>query len=522
MRAACPVVRGIVTSSLLALAVTACARGPEPIALITVSPTQPGRSIPAGFLGLSHEWGQAQLLMGDPAIGVNPIYRQLVRNLAAYGGGPVSLRIGGGTTDRTGPPRANTITPLARLYEDLSTPAPFVSFILGVNLGADDARLAARQARAYTEGMPFGSIEALEIGNQPDTYEDLGYRRAGWGWAGYLEDFRAWTRSIRAAVPDGPAFMAPSNAAFAGHPPVPDMAAGGFGTEEDLTQLLAQAKDTLAIVSQHAYATGGSACGGNPTPGFLLAPTSTTESAALAKTYVALARSGGKPYRISEMNSIMCGGEPGVSDAFEAALWAVDMLFEYAAAGVVGVNVHTNNWDTIRGWDAQGAFLFDVPERQYTASNITPPPPPDATLSDDYRLRAVLPLYYGLWLFAEATGSLGQMVPAAVETTANLKAWATLDPATDDLRVAVINKDQQAAGTVRMIIPGYPVGNVKRLLAPSIGAKEGITYGMQTFDGSLDGKPVGTEQAENVRSAQNGVFTITIAPASAVLLIARK
>jgi hypothetical protein len=75
---------------------------------VAVNPAQRGRAIPAGFLGFSHEWGQAQLLMGQPS-NPNPIYRQLIANLEAYGGGPVSLRVGGSSTDSTGQPDATTV-----------------------------------------------------------------------------------------------------------------------------------------------------------------------------------------------------------------------------------------------------------------------------------------------------------------------------------------------------------------------------------------------------------------------------
>lgn len=54
-------------------------------------------------------------------------------------------------------------------------------------------------------------------------------------------------------------------------------------------------------------------------------------------------------------NSIMCSGEPGIS-AFEVALWAPDILFEYAKRGMEGVNIHSNTWNTIHGWDIYGAF----------------------------------------------------------------------------------------------------------------------------------------------------------------------
>jgi hypothetical protein len=104
-----------------------------------IDPTQAGNAVPPGYIGFSHEWGQAQLLMGDPAIGTNPIYRQLLDNLTAYGGGPISIRVGGNSTDTTALPDASTVRPFAQLFEDLSSPTKPNSWskppsILGISL----------------------------------------------------------------------------------------------------------------------------------------------------------------------------------------------------------------------------------------------------------------------------------------------------------------------------------------------------------------------------------------------------
>src|SRR6516164_5024038 len=139
------------------------------IGTAVIDAAHPGDAIPAGFLGFSHEWGQAQLLMGDPPIGTNPIYRQLLDNLTAYGGGPISLRIGGNTTDSTALPDAGTVRPFAALFEDLKSSRPHeenrwrdefrherigVSFFLGVNLGSDSVALATSQAQVFVQNMP--------------------------------------------------------------------------------------------------------------------------------------------------------------------------------------------------------------------------------------------------------------------------------------------------------------------------------------------------------------------------------
>jgi hypothetical protein len=319
------------------------------------------------------------------------------------------------------------------------------------------------------------------------------------------------------AVPNSPKFMGPSNAGFSGMQFVPMFPARKFGGPEKYAEFLQRERETIAIISQHAYTGGSSKCGDNPKPGFLLQPSSTTEDPTLAEPYVAVTKAAGKPYRMAEMNSIMCSGEPGISDAFEAALWVSDILFEYAQRGIAGVNLHTNIWNTIHGWDIYGAFLFDVPENQYQASNTEAPLPEGASFTNEYSLRKVLPLYYGLLFFAQASSNQGKLLPLTLNTSANMKAWATLDQKTGYVNIAIINKDLKASGKLRITVPGYRFGTVKRMLAPSFSSRKGITIAGQTFDGSKDGKPLGKEYGEMV-SLTNGVFEISAGPASAFLL----
>ena len=68
---------------------------------------------------------------------------------------------------------------------------------------------------------------------------------------------------------------------------------------------------------------------------------------------VRLARSAGLPVRLTEINSVTCGGLAGVSDTFATALWAPDALFELAQAGVQAVNLHA------RVYTYNEPFTFD-------------------------------------------------------------------------------------------------------------------------------------------------------------------
>jgi hypothetical protein len=528
------------------------------IANAVIDPTQAGNAVPSGYIGFSHEWGQAQLLMGDPAIGTNPIYRQLLDNLTAYGGGPISIRVGGNSTDTTALPDASTVRPFAQLFEDLSSPTrdeagPWrnnfwhdnaqrhprkdgVFFYLGVNLGSDVVALATSQAQVLVQNMPKGSIRAIEIGNEPDFYPTVSHHRPStYDYTAYALDFLNWRKSIFAAVPNSPPVHGPSDASF----PALPLSSNGititttYLTPANMSSFVQQERFSLESVGQHHYTTFGSNVGGNPQPGVLLEPASTTARPAVAAQYAEIAKQAGKPYRISEINSIAGSGQAGITNAFEETLWSADIMFEYVKIGAVGVNFHSNDWNSFNQWDAYAAFHFYVPEAQFTAAYshysaadgvpapAPVPPPPGNQFTSQYEVREIQSLYYGMLFFAQATAHQGQLLPVTLNTSANLKAWATLDPTNGDVNIAIINKDTTASGSIQLTVPGYKRGLLKRLLAPSFSAITGITIGGQTFDGSQDGKPVGTAYGEFTRS-QNGTFEVSVGPTSAFLLTLKK
>jgi len=440
----------------------------------TADPTSLGVTIPGSFLGFSHEWSGGQELMGDPATATNPVYRQLIQNLLAYGAGPFVVRIGGNSTDRTGEPQPDTTSPFAQLFADLG-----VQFTLGVNLGGGDPNLAADQARAYVQGMPAGSLTAIEIGNEPDLYHANGDRPASYDYADYARDFATWRSAISPSLAAGVGLMGPSWSSAA--------------SLRDLDQFLDQEAPNLALVSHHWYA--GTQCNGrtNP-PDYLLRPESATSGANAVRSAVALAHVRSLPFRMGEMNSISCGGEPMVSDTFASALWAADTMFELANAGVDGVNIHTGNGG------AYALFTFDRP-----------------TATSGFVLTSVRPSYYGLLFFQQAAPAGSRLVAVSTTTSANLKVWCSED-ASRVLRVAAINKDQAAGGTLQLQVPSSSAASLVRLQAPSLESQTGVTLGGQTFDHSPDGTLQGVESTETVVPAVDGSYTFVLPPLSAALL----
>jgi hypothetical protein len=77
-----------------------------------------------------------------------------------------------------------------------------------------------------------------------------------------------------------------------------------------------------------------------PTIRRLLSERSSTGMADGVSAAVRAAHSAGLSFRLTELNSVTCGGRPRVSDSFATALSAPDALFGLMRVGVDGVNVH--------------------------------------------------------------------------------------------------------------------------------------------------------------------------------------
>jgi hypothetical protein len=460
--------------------VTVVVNQPDSIATMTVRADNPGLAISPRFMGFSHEfgWSIPQQLMGVPGQGTNPIYRQLANNLLAYGAGPLIIRMGGNSTDKSGEPTSQTVAPMAQVAKDINA-----KFTLGVNLGSDNAQLAVDQAKNYTANMPPGSLDAIEIGNEPDLYAQNGTRGSGYTLANYFSDFANWRGRVAPQLPSGLKLMGPSWAIT--------------GMVNNLPAFLMQEEKYLSIVSQHNYA--GSACNGKTnSSNYLLQPTATTKAPHTITPGVQAAHSAGLLFRMGEMNSISCGGEIGVSDIFASALWSVDQLFEFANVGVDGVNIHTANGG------GYGLFEFNLTTKNGTTT---------------FSLVAVRPEYYGLLFFQQATANHSRLLPVTLSTTANLKAWATVD-SSGVIRLALINKDQTAQGVVNVSLGGFGAGTINRLSASTYQARTGITLAGQTFDGSSDGTIQGGVVSETVNPV-GGVYSVAISPVSAVLVTIR-
>lgn len=456
----------------------------------TISVT-PGLAIPANFLGFSHEWPGLQWYMGTSALGPNYVYRQLIKNLMNGDEYPFFIRIGGDSAD------AYT-TPQPTLAQAELSEAIGAQFSLSVNLQADEPQAAVAQAQAYVEAMPAGSLAAIEIGNEPDNYQYYGYRPSnyitGKSEQPYLNDLATWSCDIYPVASStplmGPAFgsiytlIHHINSFEAQEAPNPTLTPAGCPSGK---------YNPMSIVSVHVY---GGYLGSSPLANnFLLQPSSSTWAAQALAPDVATLHQHGQTFRIGEFNSVDGGGQTGLSDTFQAALWITDTMFEFAKVGIDGVNIHGNTNCAYCTFQWNQPYIGN--HNQYIATNIAP-------------------AYYGMLLFQRAATHGARLLPVSVEASANIKVWATQDK-TGAIHVIVLNKDQSFSGNVSISLPGYGPAQLSQLLAPGYQATSGITFAGQTFDNSYDGTPQG-EAVNQSLDPENGVYTVSVTPVSAVLL----
>jgi hypothetical protein len=480
---------------LLALAAMApaVATADEPTVAAQIGATPSGTPMPPGFVGVSFEYRAMHVYTGrDPRV-VNPVLVGLLRGLAPAQS-PV-LRIGGDSTDATWWPMRGVIPPgginyaltkgWLRTTQALSQ-ALGAKLIMGINLASGRPALAAAEARAILEGIGTTNIEALEVGNEADLYGTFAWyrdrrgrvvfsRSRAYTFDDFIGDFSRWRAALPSVPLAGPTF---SSVNWMG------------GLDSFLS-----AEPAVHLVTLHRYPLRG--CTTDPVSSSftsivnLLNDQSSYGLAQQVAPFVSTAHAHGAQFRLDELNSASCSGRFGVSNTFASALWALDTLFNMAAVGVDGVNIHT---------------LPGAPYEPFTFTHRR------STWS-----AFVHPLYYGLMMFAQAFPPGAQLLPVTAPS-GSVKVWATQAP-DGHTRVVLINKDDRTQSLVQLQLPGDQTpATVSALQAPSIGSTSGITLGGQTFGpatttGTLPGSP----KLSSV-TPEDGVYNIELLPASALLL----
>jgi Glycosyl hydrolase family 79 C-terminal beta domain len=461
--------------------------GSDPPAEVTVDQSVVGRPIPAGFVGLSTELSSLYSYTGTDPKAINPVFEQLVENLAP-GQRPV-FRLGGDTTDSTWWPGHHKQHPLGIRY-GLTSRWLHVAhalaeginpgMLIGINLESDRRTIAGAEAHAIVTGIGSKWIQGLELGNEPELYGGLAWfvlngrkyygRPHSYNFHDFVRDFSRISKALGRAPLAGPNIGSPHWFPYL----------GAFLRDEP----------RVRVATLHRYPLKKCSASAHRTIGELLANYSSRGLANTVRRWVGVAHAHHVPVRIDEMNAVSCGGQPGVSNVFGSALWAVDALFEMARVGVDGVNIHT------RPGVSGELFSFRERHRRWQAK--------------------MHPEYYGLMMFAQAAPAGSRLLRIAGSAGGQVKIWATR--ATDGrVRVVLINKSQDRRRDVTIRVDGATsTATLERLLGPSASATSGVT---------LDGRRIGTERgvlvgppAHLTVRPHGGRFLVALPAASAAML----
>ncbi len=324
----------------------------------------------------------------------------------------------------------------------------------------------------------FGArLASVEFASEPDVSAFEG------NFSGYVASVAAWGAALSAGLWDVGALA-------------------GSTWFANASAIAAAAGPALKRFCIHAYPLTNCQRPGDaaPTIPALLAVSSPPRTVADLRAFAAPA-----PILVCEANAVSCGGFDGVSNVFAAALYAIDAAVGSAAAGVAPYVWH-------------GLGSSEQPVRYAVADLATPG-------ADSC---SVAPLFYGLWAAASALVPGSTFLDAALgahnmsapmtASSALLKFWALEAAPGGPLRVLLLNKagGEAVLARVRPCDAGA-VANVTRLRAPSLAAREGVSWGGRTLDGAADGVPVGAAVAEAL-PCTDGAFHVPLPNASAALL----
>jgi hypothetical protein len=473
----------------------------DPPLRISIATGRPGAKVPAGFLGLSFEFQAVRTYTGSDPRAVNPVLVQLIRNLTP-GQAPV-LRIGGDSTDVSYVPGRGVHPPP---YVDYRlTPSWLATtsalqrqlgarMILGLNLAANQPALASTEARADIAAFGPRAVDALEIGNEPNVYSKVTVEHTVFGLPVSARPksfgYRAFHRQFDAIAAAAPKLTLAGPALAIGPTP-----SSGSWVNQMPTFLRGDRR--IATMTVHRYPLRNCYVPPSspqyPSIAHLLSAYATTGLAGSLRRWIRIAHGAHRTVRVDELNSVACRGKPGVSDTFASALWATDALFSLVRAGLDGVDMHT------LPNAAYELFAFSHTGGRWRGE--------------------VRPVYYGLQLFAEAAPAGSRLLSLGRHgTDAGLSTWATRAP-DGRVRVVLINKNTASDRKVTIAVPaGTGTGaTVERMLAPSAGARHGVTLGGRSYGPSTATGHLASPEVTRLATGR-GRVTVSVPRASAALV----
>ena len=428
-------------------------------ATVTVSTTGKLRPIPSSFLGFSTEYWSLPVDSQYPSL-----FGRILSDLKVPGQGLV-LRIGGNSADQSFFDPAVTSYPgwaFGLTTKWMQNTAELVAanhlhVILDVNYITGTPQLAAGLVAEAERVFPAGSIIGIEIGNEVDLYTQAGWQAlVGSSTVGSFSESDLPPSITPASYRTGYAAYAQALASVAPH--VPLMAPALARPTQSVSWIKAleqKPHQGLGEITVHEYPYGdcndpsGSSY---PSVAKLLSPQAVDTMSSSIRPAVVQAQLAHLPLRLTEFNSVTCGGVNAVSDSFASALWAPGALFEMLSAGASAADLH------LRTVPINAPFV-------YVGGGVS-----------------VRPLLYGLILFQRMLGRGAQLADVRVRAGQGLglTAWA-VKLGSGQINVLLLDKDRRGA-RVTLKVPGAAKATVQTLIAPSANAVGDVTLEGQQLD----------------------------------------
>ncbi|KAJ7572751.1 glycoside hydrolase family 79 protein, partial [Mycena floridula] len=212
-----------------------------------------------------------------------------------------------------------------------------------------------------------------------------------------------------------------------------------------------------------------------------------------------------KPYIMMETNTASCGGFPGISDSFGAALWGIDYSMQLAYSNFSGAMMHV------------GGLTAFYNVRISSATN-----------ESSFHGWSVGPIYYSTLVMAEAMGptNASQILDLKANNNSDFTPAYAIYENGVPARIALFNyiDDPSGASTYSATVSingGSPLSQVKvkYLTAPSVSTKYNFTWAGQTFGGvyESDGRIKGDLDVKTVTC--NGGNCVIQVPAPSFALV---
>ncbi|KAH7103155.1 hypothetical protein BKA62DRAFT_69386 [Auriculariales sp. MPI-PUGE-AT-0066] len=516
-----------------------------PVALdYSGTPQDAGIVIPGSFLGISVEMSLAEALIGPNSSWVWPQFLNLMSHLKERGGPPI-LRLGGNSQEKAYlvdqldrghsverhviGPSSFTNTPTLVFTKGIIEAMRVASDLIGIQwimgIPMNQSQPARLEIVETTEPILGDFLLTWHLGNEPDLYVNHHYRDV-YSEQMYVQEFT----EIRDQMLQNPNIKNPN---ILGGPAICECGTnwtnadlitnqdylGKFGA--NLNSLIVMHYPTDNCPSLQAdgswlYLTGQALI--DKTQGLFnafarhslpdTAPNYRMTASYFANRYLPMAEiaaNAQKPLILLETNTASCNGYLGLSDAFLATLWNLDLAMQLASHGFTHMFMHLGGHQAYYNpfmsppWNSSAPFMWTV-----------------------------APPFYAVLVSSEFIGSNGntRIGDLKINNGDTYMAGYVLYENNQPVRVLLINFIDDPLGghdyIARIQTNGATQASVRYLTAPNgLTSKFNVTYANQTFGGYFesDGLLKGQQVTETVQCT-NGICPIQVpAPGAAVVFL---